>query len=1251
MAFITTTANAISSGGTISGDIVIDGDLTVNGDGAGNYDEIVNGELHVKITDTNAFLVEKADGTDVFTVDTTNSRVGIGIAPSHNLTVNNQIGVKRDGTNAYGTLTFTGAGFEIDQSASAYNPLIVKSNGTEIARFTSAGNLGIGMTPTGLLDIQATDNLKLRFYNSTNFKAGFELATSSGDMITGSAVDDFAIRSQSNLLFSSGGATERMRLDTSGNATFAGDVTTNERLIFGGTNDSIVASAITPHSNGFIYISGGSAGLVIGDDATNSRIQISNDAEIRHEIAGSEKMRLTSTGLGIGAISPVTMLNLKGDGTSIITLETSDTTQEVNNLTGAIYFRGNDATSGAGGTRAMIKANAQDSSGGHYMSFSTAPSAGTVAERVRIDMAGKVGIGTDSPASRLHVKETAGDEFFTFANSDGIGLTNNVASHGIGMSASQAGSYGGQGSVAIKLTEGGGSANAGTIKLVHDGNIGFIYKGGNVGIGTDSPVAKLEIIGSDGTVSGTPESDADELVIRNNARAGLGIIAGEGSGISSNVAFGSTSDIAGAMLSYTYTTKTMNLRTLHASGILTLGSANGVTALTLDTSQNATFAGDVALGGTTKGIDFSGSGKHIISGSGSGSYIEINNLGQIKPNSSSVYDLGASTHLWRDAYLKNGGRVYFGDTGTYVYGSSSLDVLSFAVGANERFKLDVNSRISLSNNDSGTSNTVFGKLAGDDLASGGNYNAFFGEGAGHAITTGDYNVAFGLNALDSSLLADRVTMIGTAAGRGVLTAAAIGSVGVGYAALNQNTEGEGNVAVGYEALSANINSDFSTAIGHQALKAQTGTAGTVGNTAVGYHSLTALTSGASNTMLGAYAGDAMTTSNDNVGIGLNAIGQATTQTDRVVAIGSGAMGGGISTADITGLVSIGYESLAGSLEATTDYTVAIGYQSLKSLTSGAQNTAVGYKALSELTAGNHNTALGYLALQTTSNATSEHNTAIGRNSMSGDWAGACSNNTAVGSNTMGGNMNASNQNTTIGQGGLSAITSGDSNVAVGYLAGSTLTTGGLNTYIGKSTVASAVDVQNEIILGSGITGRGTNTAVVGNDNVTDVYLSRDGGAKAYMASIQFPATQNASSDANALDDYEEGTWTPRLADASGNLATAASANGGTYTKVGRVVTANGVLATNGLGSVSGDVRLSGLPFTCANITYNYGVISVGHANGLAITAGNYIAGYNALNDTTAVFRVFSVTTGQQSLQHSQWTDDGSIVFSITYFSA
>jgi len=57
------------------------------------------------------------------------------------------------------------------------------------------------------------------------------------------------------------------------------------------------------------------------------------------------------------------------------------------------------------------------------------------------------------------------------------------------------------------------------------------------------------------------------------------------------------------------------------------------------------------------------------------------------------------------------------------------------------------------------------------------------------------------------------------------------------------------------------------------------------------------------------------------------------------------------------------------------------------------------------------------------------------------------------------------------------------------------------------------------------------------------------------AGITFPATASASSDANTLDDYEEGTWTPGFA-FGGNAVgvTYTAGNSGIYTKIGRVVT-------------------------------------------------------------------------------------------------
>jgi hypothetical protein len=78
--------------------------------------------------------------------------------------------------------------------------------------------------------------------------------------------------------------------------------------------------------------------------------------------------------------------------------------------------------------------------------------------------------------------------------------------------------------------------------------------------------------------------------------------------------------------------------------------------------------------------------------------------------------------------------------------------------------------------------------------------------------------------------------------------------------------------------------------------------------------------------------------------------------------------------------------------------------------------------------------------------------------------------------------------------------------------------------------------------------------------------------------ITFPATQSASGNANTLDDYEEGSWTPSYsADGGGSSGTPSIASG-TYVKIGRMVYIAGSLAAT-RGTLSGTIRVSGLPFT------------------------------------------------------------------------
>ena len=66
------------NGGTIDGDLVITGDLQVDGGGSLSFDEIIEGTQVIDVTSTEALLIRKnGDGGDVFTVDTTNEKVGI----------------------------------------------------------------------------------------------------------------------------------------------------------------------------------------------------------------------------------------------------------------------------------------------------------------------------------------------------------------------------------------------------------------------------------------------------------------------------------------------------------------------------------------------------------------------------------------------------------------------------------------------------------------------------------------------------------------------------------------------------------------------------------------------------------------------------------------------------------------------------------------------------------------------------------------------------------------------------------------------------------------------------------------------------------------------------------------------------------------------------------------------------------------------------------------------------------------------
>jgi hypothetical protein len=79
------------------------------------------------------------------------------------------------------------------------------------------------------------------------------------------------------------------------------------------------------------------------------------------------------------------------------------------------------------------------------------------------------------------------------------------------------------------------------------------------------------------------------------------------------------------------------------------------------------------------------------------------------------------------------------------------------------------------------------------------------------------------------------------------------------------------------------------------------------------------------------------------------------------------------------------------------------------------------------------------------------------------------------------------------------------------------------------------------------------------------------------AGITFPATQSASSNANTLDDYEEGDWTASFVPNTSGTITLTNETG-TYTKVGRTVTLTGVFTVASVSSPTGYLKITGIPF-------------------------------------------------------------------------
>ena len=133
-------------------------------------------------------------------------------------------------------------------------------------------------------------------------------------------------------------------------------------------------------------------------------------------------------------------------------------------------------------------------------------------------------------------------------------------------------------------------------------------------------------------------------------------------------------------------------------------------------------------------------------------------------------------------------------------------------------------------------------------------------------------------------------------------------------------------------------------------------------------------------------------------------------------------------------------------------------------------------------------------------------------------------------------------------------------------------------------------------------------------------------------------------DANKLDDYEEGTWTPNLSGFTGSF----QQQRGRYIKIGAMVYASFHLEISVTGG-SGGLAVTNLPFTAVNSTHDYGGTTALHCNGWATTS----KADGGLVNSNATSATFFKTQGQVGIVTPTLADlgTGNMLGVLVYESA
>jgi len=145
-----------------------------------------------------------------------------------------------------------------------------------------------------------------------------------------------------------------------------------------------------------------------------------------------------------------------------------------------------------------------------------------------------------------------------------------------------------------------------------------------------------------------------------------------------------------------------------------------------------------------------------------------------------------------------------------------------------------------------------------------------------------------------------------------------------------------------------------------------------------------------------------------------------------------------------------------------------------------------------------------------------------------------------------------------------------------------------------------------------------------------------------------PASLTLIGTNNDQLDTRVATWIPKIEDGSANVAV--SSQQGNYTRIGNLVFCTGEITLSSVGSTSGVLRMTGLPFPVRADGSNVGCINFSQAENLSVTAGTYITGQLVNTTSIALLQQWTLTVGPAGLSSGNITNTSRFRFSFTYLT-